>query len=194
MSVSVEETEYGIIVRTVQPGTYKYPSRFCMPNAHEWGNPPRAGHGLWSYARGWRVPIDDSHYYRFGLDVVPLTGEAAKEYQDRQAARFAKATRRTEEIADAILAGRESAKDLSNDQPDLVNIQDYIAQVALGDIAAQPNQEHLGRADVGVILVRRLWARELQALAEGRPLTQWRRPDSFWTDVTERNREEAGVK
>ena len=37
-------------------------------------------------------------------------------------------------------------------------------------------QERLGRTDARSILVRKLWARELRALAEGRPLTRWTRP------------------
>jgi hypothetical protein len=35
--------------------------------------------------------------------------------------------------------------------------------------------ERLGRADVGVIAIRRLWERELNAFAEGRPLKKWKR-------------------
>jgi hypothetical protein len=35
-------------------------------------------------------------------------------------------------------------------------------------------EEHMGRMDIGVLLIRKLWLRELRALASGRPLTQWR--------------------
>ena len=34
-------------------------------------------------------------------------------------------------------------------------------------------EETLGGSDVSIILYRKLWTRELQALAEGRPLKQW---------------------
>ncbi len=37
-------------------------------------------------------------------------------------------------------------------------------------------EEHLGRMDIGVFLLRKIWQRELKALAEGRPLKQWRTP------------------
>ena len=37
--------------------------------------------------------------------------------------------------------------------------------------------ERLGRSDAAVILLRKIWARELQALAEGRPLKEWQRPE-----------------
>ena len=55
--------------------------------------------------------------------------------------------------------------------------------VGQGDIARHPHNEHLGRSDMGVMAVRRLWARELKLLADGKPLTEWRRPDSLWSDL-----------
>ena len=33
--------------------------------------------------------------------------------------------------------------------------------------------DRLGHSDASVILRRKMWTRELQALAEGRPLKQW---------------------
>jgi 5,5'-dehydrodivanillate O-demethylase len=44
-----------------------------------------------------------------------------------------------------------------------------------GPIADREN-DHLGQSDVGVILIRKLWREELRALANGKPLRQWRRP------------------
>jgi 5,5'-dehydrodivanillate O-demethylase oxygenase subunit len=51
-------------------------------------------------------------------------------------------------------------------------VQDYTAQVGQGAIPDR-TIEHMGRSDVGVILLRRIWERELRALAEDRPLKQW---------------------
>ena len=59
---------------------------------------------------------------------------------------------------------------------DLVNVEDVVAQVGQGTIVNR-QAEHLGKEDVGVILLRKVWARELQALADGRPLTEWVMPD-----------------
>ena len=43
---------------------------------------------------------------------------------------------------------------------------------------ANRSREHLGRSDIGVVFLRKLWERELRALADGRPLKQWvYRPD-----------------
>ncbi len=66
-------------------------------------------------------------------------------------------------------------QDLAADDPYLINVQDYVAQVGQGRLGDRA-QDRLGRSDVLVIILRRIWARELQALAEGRPLTNWHRP------------------
>jgi 5,5'-dehydrodivanillate O-demethylase len=183
--IRVEETDYGLIVHASGPG-YVNPSHFCMPNAHEWGSPPRPGGAdRWSYARGWRVPIDDSHYIRFGLDVVPLTGEEGDRYRERAVERQKKITRPGWEVAEEVLAGRMAPRELEPELfPDLVNIQDYIAQVGMGDIAASPPDERLGSSDQAVLRLRRLWTRELEALAAGRPLATWRRPASLWSHLS----------
>jgi 5,5'-dehydrodivanillate O-demethylase len=55
----------------------------------------------------------------------------------------------------------------------LVNAQDYVAQVGQGRIVNR-KEEHLGRSDVGVVVLRKIWERELRAFAEGRPLKNWR--------------------
>jgi len=60
------------------------------------------------------------------------------------------------------------------ERPDLVNIQDHVAQEGQGAI---PNREaeRLGRSDTAIILMRQIWRRELRALAEGKSLKQWSR-------------------
>jgi hypothetical protein len=45
-------------------------------------------------------------------------------------------------------------------------------QVGQGRIANR-SAERLGHIDAGVVLRRKLWERELKALAEGGPVTEW---------------------
>jgi hypothetical protein len=59
---------------------------------------------------------------------------------------------------------------------DLVRLQDDVAQLGQG-VVVDRSQEHLGRADVGVTAVRRLWRRELANLASGRPLKAWKKSE-----------------
>ena len=131
------------------------------------------------------MPIDDTHHIRFGIEVVATQSEEAALRKKWHA----QAVGLSERVAEDVLAGRVSSRTLTLEEypgPILTNIQDYTILVGLGPIAERPNDEHLGRSDVGVSLLRRLWARELQALAEGRPLKQWRRPEQLWREVEAR--------
>lgn len=56
-----------------------------------------------------------------------------------------------------------------------MNVPDYVSQSGQGAIADRQH-ERLGKEDVAVLLLRKLWQRELRALAEGRPLKAWTRP------------------
>lgn len=64
-------------------------------------------------------------------------------------------------------------------RPDIVGIQDYVSQVGQGVIADRES-ERLGRSDVGIIILRKLWSAELRALAEGKALRHWRRPEGVY--------------
>ena len=68
--------------------------------------------------------------------------------------------------------------DIDKSKVDLVRLQDDVAQVGQGLITDREG-ERLGRADVGVIAIRRLWERELQAFSEGRPTKKWKRDASI---------------
>jgi 5,5'-dehydrodivanillate O-demethylase len=67
-------------------------------------------------------------------------------------------------------------------RPDLVNIQDCVAQMGQPTPDEGP-YEHLGRSDRGVILFRRIWMRELEALRDGTPLKAWRIPQALATQT-----------
>jgi 5,5'-dehydrodivanillate O-demethylase len=111
----------------------------------------------------------------FRLRRLPLSGEAAREYRARRAASPAEANISVAQMGAAVLSGKLSFQDLDNffkDKISLVHTQDYVAQVGQGSVAIRA-REHLGRSDVGVILFRKIWERELRALAEGRPLKKW---------------------
>jgi 5,5'-dehydrodivanillate O-demethylase len=109
-------------------------------------------------------------------------GEAAERYRARRAAQRARAAARpvsTTDLAAAVLRGDLRLADVVEDVPArLVNLQDDVVQNGQGAIADR-TEERLGRSDAAIILFRKLWARELRALAEGRPLTDWALPERF---------------
>ena len=75
----------------------------------------------------------------------------------------------------------EDLDKLTHDKISLIHAQDYVSQAGQG-VMADRAQEHLGRSDVGVILFRKIWERELRALAAGRPLKKWALPQTSGTE------------
>jgi len=152
-------------------------NHYLMPNIlYIKGSPENAKEG-WREAFAWRVPVDDLSHRSFNIALVHVTREAAERFRERQQRQreiLAKLTS-ANEMAEAVLAGEISVHDIE-ERPDLVNIQDHVAQEGQGAIPDR-HLERLGRADVAVILVRQIWRRELRALADGKPLKIWSRPD-----------------
>jgi 5,5'-dehydrodivanillate O-demethylase oxygenase subunit len=133
---------------------------------------------MWREAFAWRVPIDDLSHASFNVSLVHITGEAAERYRERRQQRQATVANLTSarETADAVLAGKLSIHEIE-DRPDIVNIQDHVAQEGQGAIPDR-NAERLGRSDTAIILMRKIWLRELRALSEGRLLKKWSLPDT----------------
>ena len=122
----------------------------------------------------WRMPIDDFAHRSFNVSFIAATGEAAERYRERMRQRQGPPEPSTNELARRVLRGEAHIDELG-DRPDLINIQDAVAQAGQGAIPDRDN-ERLGRSDVLIILLRKIWQRELRALAEGRPLKQWAQP------------------
>ena len=129
---------------------------------------------VWEDRLIWAVPIDDENSYRFEIDLADVSGIEA---QTLEASRRKAAERTGDSLnryGEEILAGKLAIEELGRDLStyDIFRIEDYVVQVGQGRIADR-SKDHLVNLDVGVVLKRKLWERELQALAEGKPLTQW---------------------
>jgi 5,5'-dehydrodivanillate O-demethylase len=152
-------------------------THFHMPNmnffttaGNDWDPDPEA---VPSNNLAWRVPVDDEHCLSFYVVHIPA-GAAAERYAARRATRprdFIPPPR----LGDAVLRGEHRIEDITA-PTNLINVQDYVAQVGQGAIAPR-EVDRLGRSDVGVILLRQIWERELRALDAGRPLKQWGRAE-----------------
>lgn len=170
-TIEAEETEYGFANRaTDAEGTWEY--HFHMPNlVHNRRDGSPSGEAL-----RWVVPVDDESARSFSINLIYHTpdGEA---YRTRQSGRTSTAEqqRKVQELGEAILRGELHIRDVG-DRSVLFNTQDFIAYVGQGVMAPLETQQ-LGREDAGIVMLRKIWARELQALAAGRPLKHWRRPD-----------------
>jgi len=186
-TIDAEETEYGLRVLARAPSGKVRVNQLLMPNIIMFKSSPAKGDEGFSDRAAWRVPLDDDSHVSFGVDLRHLQGDAAKRYREAQAEEKArvKALRLepVEVVAQQILDGRRNLEDPDILlRPDLVGIQDCVAQMGQPKIEEGP-YEILGRSDRGVILYRNMWMRELAALAEGRPLKQWRVPEALTTQT-----------
>jgi len=173
--ISKEESPWGTTSYASFAQGWRNVFHFFMPNVYAFRNPspePECGS---EDRMQWDVPLDDQRSLEFRLRRLPLSGEAADKYRARRGAAAAEPKISVVQMGEAVLSGKLSFQDLDNffkDKISLVHTQDYVAQVGQGSLADRA-QEHLGRSDIGVILFRKIWERELRALAEGRPLKKW---------------------
>jgi 5,5'-dehydrodivanillate O-demethylase oxygenase subunit len=124
----------------------------------------------------WRVPVDDEHHQTFRANLMPVTGEDAKRILDSRGANFYDRTV-IPKFGDAVLAGEIRLDDIK-DRIHIEAIQDYVAQVGQGPLETR-RHERLGRCDAATVVWRRIWKREVLALAEGGALKEWKFTDEI---------------
>lgn len=177
-ALEAEESDWGVSYTFRRADGRKRVQQFGMPNVFYMTALPTEADAEWQESLFWWVPIDDERHMQFSLHRLPLEGEAARRFRERRLARRSQIDLAHQEVCAAILAGTASLQDVERSRVDLVRLQDDIAQVGQGTFASH-NAEKLGRADVGVMAIRRLWRRELTAMVEGQALKDWRRPPNL---------------
>jgi 5,5'-dehydrodivanillate O-demethylase len=184
--VPPEETDYGMRTSEARPGHPAMYSYFHMPNINQ-----VQARGKVTRANGetrpivgerlfWRVPVDDEHSVSYTVEHFSLNPEDAAAFLAERAERENQRVPELQEHAAAVLRHERRVEDADTTftTQQMFWIEDYVVQVGQQPIS-DDRVEHLGRNDAGIILVRKLWRRELQALAEGRPLTTWATPSGL---------------
>jgi 5,5'-dehydrodivanillate O-demethylase len=127
----------------------------------------------------WQVPIDDQSFVAFVVTYIPLTGDKAEKVHKLQRQMQRDDGPSPQELGSAILAGKLRIRDAEvPDVYQLIQVEDYVAQVGQGR-TPDHSKDRLCRNDIAVLLLRKIWERELHALVNGRPLKSWRRPEGF---------------
>ena len=175
--ISVEESEWGVKRYAKYPNGKDVTFFFGMPNIN-FINGQVVDPGIKrADVMVFKVPVDDENHIHFEVRAIPLAGEAGRAWIDERRRLREEAERDRPELVRAILSGKLRLDEIDPSRVDFVMLEDEIAQAGQGAIAVRGN-EHLGRSDRGVFLLRKIWERELKNLAEGRPLKQWTyRPD-----------------
>ena len=160
-----QETPFGI-TQFQERGGHTDQLHFIMPNRCFLAHPLRSARddkAFWFKALFWYVPIDDESHLHFLIMV----------YHTKRRERPAD-TPVHEEI-EAILSGRKSWEDVAR-HPNIIRIQDGVAICGQGRIEDR-SRERLGRSDAAVILLRRVWRRELGLLNAGKSVTEFGTPE-----------------
>jgi 5,5'-dehydrodivanillate O-demethylase len=177
------ETEYGTCDHMDNVTVLNRRSHRIMPNCRLirafTAFPPEYG---WAVQLSWQVPVDDESHIGFNIRKMHMTPEGLEKFHElrplREGTPSEGADNATARLAAAVLRGELDPHGFDRKTPSLVQLQDLISQWGQGTTRNR-HTEHLGRSDNGVILWRRIWQRELQALAEGRPLKEWVIPERF---------------
>ncbi len=120
----------------------------------------------------WKVPIDDSRHIRYMLTAAECAPEDRGSWKERMEAMTSKWNPDLSTIVSDVLEGRLRVEDIDRELLDYTSLEDDLAQCGQGVVWNHKNST-LGRSDVGLILQRKIWARELRALDEGRPFKEW---------------------
>ena len=165
--VRVEQSSWGITVS--RAGVGQGVSHLGMPNMFQISG-ALATPG--AHSTVWIVPIDDENHRFYSVRSMPAAAGAAT-FNPSNAP--PPDPEMLGGIARRILAGEGRIEDHEDKllpfQYQL--LQDFVVQGSQG-IIADRSRERLGKSDKAIAMLRRLWRKELEAVATGAPLTEWK--------------------
>lgn len=182
--ITSEECGWGLRTHRMDPNGQHLLAYFGMPNINYivmGGGTGREWEGE-GEALFWRLPVDDESHLQFivmwfGGDkhLVPETTDTELVNEQRN------------QTARDVLAGRLSIDDVIAASPEpetafLFGVEDDVVMIGQGVIWDREG-EHLGGADVAISLIRRFWTRDLQALHDGKPRTEWRHTADMYPEI-----------
>jgi 5,5'-dehydrodivanillate O-demethylase oxygenase subunit len=179
--LAYEETEWGIRQTATRSLNNVRISEFSFPNCNHIVTPThipghdKTGPQPWTDLFNWFVPIDDTHTAFYTIRSSPITGNEAEALT-----KWLASTGKYDLMAhEAELFKGVLPSDHEGDTGStFVNAQDYIVQVGQGAIADRAS-ERLGKSDEGVILLRKIFRRELAAAKLPSGPKAWRPRSGF---------------
>jgi len=167
--LSYEETEAGIRQTAVRSEGSKRVSDWTFPNNNHVSHPTLETDDPWVDVGVWMVPVDDENTMRFLIYSIPST---TPETDARISEYFEKYSEYDPADHHQELVEHRNVPDDKLVQ--LTSAQDYVAAVGQGRIVDR-TQERLGRSDMGIALLRRIYWREMEAIELGQAGKQWKR-------------------
>jgi 5,5'-dehydrodivanillate O-demethylase len=144
-------------------------SDWTFPNNNHIVTPGRSKDAAWVHRGVWNVPLDDTHTYKVGIYAIPSAGSEA----DRETIEH------FDKYGDYNPADHHGELFFENKWPEdpslqLTPAQDYVAIMGQGSIVERAG-ERLGQSDAGIMLLRKIAWREMEAIRNGAPTKRWRR-------------------
>ena len=170
--ISVEESDWGIKRYVKYPDGKDLTFFFGMPNINYINGQVVDPVIKRADVMVFKVPVDDENHIHFEVRAIPMRGERGRSWIEERRSLRVKAEQDRPGLVRLILAGKLRLSDVDPNRIDFVMLEDEIAQTGQGAIAVRGN-EHLGRSDRGVFLLRKIWERELRNLAEGKAVKEW---------------------
>ena len=170
--ISVAESEWGVKRFVQYPDGKTITAFFGMPNINYLNGQVVDAEIKRADLMVFKVPVDDENHVHFEVRSIPFTGDRANEWLQRRREKRAKEAANRADLVREVLKGRLHLNDIDPNRTDYVMFEDEIAQTGQGSVPDR-SDEHLGRSDAGVILLRKIWERELRAFAAGRPTKAW---------------------
>jgi 5,5'-dehydrodivanillate O-demethylase len=169
-SITIKRTEYGVASYSERVGRVPRITEFMMPNILRlkmvlFVSTPIPGDGV-----AWRVPIDDTCQYSFGINRFSAAPEERERVLAEQQRINSLPVPPYLDLADEVLAGRTTIEEVEASLPEHnmlqnVHFEDHVVMQAQG-VVADRDDEILASSDVGVRAIRDLWNEALAAFAK----------------------------
>lgn len=175
--MSAELADFGLTQTSTFSNGFVRRLALLMPNTLYFNSGAGVLRGFKSFL--WNVPIDDENHMMFFLFIaahLPPDVGARVAAGVREGRKYLAQLRPVDDIIRAVLSGRERWEDIE-DRPDQVLIEDGVVLLGQG-VLPDRSLNRLGSSDAAIILLRRLYARELAAIEAGHPLTKFPTPDA----------------
>lgn len=160
------ETSAGIKQVATRPNNVRV-SDWTFPNNNHIVQPGPTKADPWNHTFVWAVPIDDTRTLRFTVYAFAASAAAvARQFEEDPHRDFNPADHYD------LLFNQHAMPDVS--APEVLSAQDYVFQRGQG-VVADRMQENLSSSDAGIVLLRKICHRELEAIRKDRPTKQWTR-------------------
>lgn len=180
---SAVETDFGLMQITRFENGFLRKLALFMPNMLYFV----AGAGVMRGSKGflWNVPVDDENHKMFFLFVTshlsPTMGKLYALGVRIIHSIIKRVLTPVEKVVQSVLSGKKRWEDLWS-RPDLVLVEDGIILLGQGVIPDR-SKNRLGSSDAAIILLRKIYSREMNAISEGLPGGAFKVPD--FTVLTE---------